>query len=98
MNEDKKLEEQVLVFSSSNTIFVLDNDKSIKEIASRENGINVLCSHNGELYDGGWDNNIRGDEAPGGPHHEHAHHDRNNTCNLRGRYLVRRLQVLFLSW
>lgn len=58
MNENKKLEEQVLVFSSSDTIFVLDNDKTIKEIASRENGVNVLCSHNGKLYDGGWDYKI----------------------------------------
>src|SRR3989337_1977870 len=50
--------ENVLVFSGGKEIFVIDRDSSIKEVASRENSVRALCSHNGTLYDGGGYNKI----------------------------------------
>src|SRR3990167_2112842 len=50
--------ENVLVFSGGKEIFVIDRDSSIKEVASRENSVRALCSHNGILYDGGFYNKI----------------------------------------
>jgi len=50
--------EDVLVFAECNKIFVLDNDFSIKEIASRDDWVRALCSHNGQLYDAGDYNKI----------------------------------------
>jgi hypothetical protein len=51
---DSKLE-KVLVFSSGSKIFVLDNNSKPVPIivASRDDVIRALCSHNGKLYDGG---------------------------------------------
>src|SRR3989344_3565351 len=51
-------EENVLVFSSKNKIFVLDHDGSQVEIAERPNVIRALCSHAGMLYDVGDYNQI----------------------------------------
>src|SRR3989339_1558 len=45
--------EKVLVFSSENEIFVIDYNDLIYPIASRTNWVRTLCSHNGQLYDGG---------------------------------------------
>jgi len=45
--------ENVLVFSEKENIFVLDRDFSVKKVASRDDLVNTLCSHNGILYDGG---------------------------------------------
>ena len=45
--------ENVLVFAEKNNLFVIDKDGSVKEVASRDDWIRALCSHNGKLYDGG---------------------------------------------
>src|SRR3989344_6444746 len=47
--------ENVLVFSSKGRIFVLDDipDAVPIEVASRNNWVRTLCSHDGKLYDGG---------------------------------------------
>ena len=52
--------ENVLVFSSAGEIFVLDNllNSIPVRIASRNNWVQALCSHNGQLYDGGRYNKI----------------------------------------
>src|SRR3989339_508 len=47
--------EKVLVFSSENEIFVIDYNDLIYPIASRTNWVRTLCSHNGQLYDNGFD-------------------------------------------
>ena len=48
--------EEVLVFSAVKNIFVLDNKPNAKpkKIASRDNYVLALCSHNGKLYDGSY--------------------------------------------
>ena len=53
--KEKPSLENVLVFSSENKIFVLDNGQNSApiKIASRNNWVRVLCSHDGKLYDGG---------------------------------------------
>ena len=45
--------DNVLVFAEEENIFVIDIDNFITKIASRDSWIRSLCSHNGELYDGG---------------------------------------------
>ena len=45
--------EDVLVFSEGTNIFVIDNDFSIHQVASRDKWITALCSYGGQLYDGG---------------------------------------------
>ena len=47
--------EEVLVFSDGREIFILDNipNATPKKIASRDDWVTALCSHDGKLYDGG---------------------------------------------
>ena len=51
-------QEDVLVFTSKRSLYVIDQDKTITEIVTRDTPRWPLCNHNGILYDGGSDGKI----------------------------------------